>query len=382
MGNQQTKDVELFESIDLCEAKIDKERAVVSNVKVLGLTSRKPRDYSEAALRKAVGLYEGVRVNIDHGKFPGRDGETSDRSYRDRFGFLKDVRFVPGDGLRGDLHFNPKHALAEQFAWDVEHAPENVGFSHRAFGHGRQVGDRYLVEKISAVRSVDLVADPATTKSLFESFQPERKEPEMKKTIKEILEAHKTNFRASQLLSLIEEDMGALPVDMPADVPVADVPAEDQIWLAFKSAVNAVLDDDKMDIPSSIKRITEILKSYEKLESTAPGNGPSDSSSDALASESIQNELAALRAKTTKLEGEQAAYRLLQESKLPANPTWVEAIAALPAERRKAFVESLPRTATDSPRSASPFVESAKGGDGASVEFPKTLDEFASRLTR
>jgi hypothetical protein len=374
--------VELCESVDLRGAKIDRERGIVPDVKVLGLVSRNPRDYTPNALRKAIGLYEGVHVNIDH-KFagPGMDNVVPQRSYRDRFGSLKNVRFVENDGLRADFYYNPKHPLAEQFAWDVEHAPENVGFSHRAFGSDRKVGDRYLVEEISVVRSVDLVADPATTRGLFESYQPEHKEHVVNKTIKEILESHKTDFRASQLLALVEEDMGGLPVDLPAADGGGDLPAEDQIWAAFKSAVNAVLDDDKMDIPASIKRITEILKSYEKLEAKPEAAKEEKKPAATAATESLQSELAEWKARTAKLEGESAAYRLLQESHLPANPIWVEAIASLPEASRKAFVESIPKDGFTEARSATSFSESDKSGGKGATKVPETADEFVAAIT-
>lgn len=383
--SKPTKGVELVEGIDLCESKVDRERGIVPNVKILGFKSRNPHDYTPGALRKAVGLYEGVSVNFDHSRAPiGPDGGPPDRSYRDRFGRLKNVRFVENDGLRGDLHYNPKHPLAEQFAWDVENDPRNVGFSHRAYGHGRQVGDRYLVEEIAVVRSVDLVADPATTRGLFESYQPEHEEPVVSKTLKEILESHKIDYRAAQLLALVEADMGGLPVDLPAAEDGGNLPAEDQIWAAFKSAVNAVLDDDKMDIPASIKRISEILKSYEKLESkdSAPAKEEKKPpAAGADATESLRNELADLKAKTAKLEGEAAAYRLLQESHLPANPAWVEAIALLPAGSRQAFVESIPKDGFTAPRSAMPLSESDKSGGKGATKLPETADEFVSAIT-
>ena len=52
--------------------------------------------------------------------------------------------------------------------WDAEHAAENVGFSHNVEAGGPR-DDRVVVEAITRVQSVDLVADPATTRGLFES---------------------------------------------------------------------------------------------------------------------------------------------------------------------------------------------------------------------
>ncbi|MGO9597438.1 MAG: hypothetical protein ACLP7Q_05395, partial [Isosphaeraceae bacterium] len=52
---------------------------------------------------------------------------------------------------------------------DAEHAAENVGFSHNVEARTSRRGDRVVVEAILRVQSVDLVADPATTRGLFES---------------------------------------------------------------------------------------------------------------------------------------------------------------------------------------------------------------------
>ncbi|MEN0109742.1 MAG: hypothetical protein AAF805_03370 [Planctomycetota bacterium] len=142
----------------------DAAAGVLRGVKLLGLTSRNARRYRESALREAITLYEGAKVNVNH---PRRD-PLAPRDYRDRLGVVRNVRFEPTAGLFGDLHFNPKHALAEQLAWDAEHAPENVGLSHNVIARTRRDGDQVVVEAISRVQSVDLVADPATTNGLFE----------------------------------------------------------------------------------------------------------------------------------------------------------------------------------------------------------------------
>jgi len=97
---------------------VDQEASVVRGVKILGQVSKNGRTYKETAMREAAALYEGASVNIDHPD--GRPDQP--RSYRDRFAIVKNVHFREG-GLWGDLHYNPKHAVAEQFAWDAENAP-------------------------------------------------------------------------------------------------------------------------------------------------------------------------------------------------------------------------------------------------------------------
>ncbi len=148
------------------EMRVDREHGVIRGVKLLGLESRNGRRYLPSALTQAVGLYEGAKVNVNHPK----GHPLAARDYQDRLGSIRKVRVRDGEGLFGDLHFNPKHALAEQLVWDATHAPENVGFSHnveaRTSRHDRQT----VVETITKVQSVDLVADPATTRGLYENL--------------------------------------------------------------------------------------------------------------------------------------------------------------------------------------------------------------------
>ncbi len=144
---------------------VDAEKGIIKGVKILGLESRNGRTYLKETVARAMSLYEGRPVNINH---PQGD-PASPRDYRDRIGQIRNVRIEQGDGgLRADLHYNPKHALAEQLAWDAEHAPENVGFSHNVRAKTRRASGQVIVEDISAVQSVDLVTAPATTRGLFE----------------------------------------------------------------------------------------------------------------------------------------------------------------------------------------------------------------------
>lgn len=148
--------------------RVDAGRGVLRGVKLLGLQSRNGRRYEESALRKSIGLYEGSKVNVNH---PTRD-PLEPRDYRDRLGIVRNVRVVAGNGLFGDLHYNPSHPLAEQLAWDAENSPENVGLSHNVLAKTRRDRDGVVVEAIQRVQSVDLVADPATTAGLFEQEEP------------------------------------------------------------------------------------------------------------------------------------------------------------------------------------------------------------------
>ncbi len=147
----------------------DRERGIIRGVKILGVRSQNGRTYLAEAIGQAVSLYEGVKVNVNHPK----GAPSRPRDYQDRIGVIRNVTARADEGLFGDFHFNPKHALAEQLLWDTEHAPQNVGFSHNVQARTARRGDTVVVEAITKVQSVDLVADPATTRGLFESTETE-----------------------------------------------------------------------------------------------------------------------------------------------------------------------------------------------------------------
>ncbi len=147
--------------------RVDQTTGVIRGVKLLGLASRNGRRYRENALAEAIRLYEGAKVNVNHPK----GHPLSPRDYQDRLGVIRGVQFRGGEGLFGDLHFNPKHALSEQLVWDAEHAPHNVGLSHNVLAQTSRAGEETIVEAITKVQSIDLVADPASTSGLFEQVE-------------------------------------------------------------------------------------------------------------------------------------------------------------------------------------------------------------------
>lgn len=144
--------------------RLNRDAGILQGVKILGLESKNGRVYRPAALERAIDLYEGARVNVNHVPH----APHAPRGYEDRIGAVRNVH-TRGDGLYGDFYFNPKHQLAEQLLWDAEHAPENVGFSHNVLARTSQHDGQTIVEEITRVQSVDLVADPATTRGLFEA---------------------------------------------------------------------------------------------------------------------------------------------------------------------------------------------------------------------
>jgi len=143
---------------------VDRENGVIHDVKILSLQSKNDggnRVYDPGAVARAIPLYEGSHVNVDH------VSAYESVKYANRIGRLQNVRAAV-DGLVADFHFNPRHALAEQLCWDAEHSPSSVGFSHVIEGRKVKRDGKNVVEDILRVLSVDLVANPATTAGLFE----------------------------------------------------------------------------------------------------------------------------------------------------------------------------------------------------------------------
>jgi hypothetical protein len=153
--------------------RVDRTAGVIRGVKLLGLASRNGRRYREEALAGAIGLYEGAKVNINHPK----GHPLAPRDYQDRLGVVRGVELRAGEGLFGDLHFNPKHSLSEQLVWDAEHAPQNLGMSHNVLARTKREGEGVVVEAITKVQSIDLVADPATTSGLYEHAEGTAADP-------------------------------------------------------------------------------------------------------------------------------------------------------------------------------------------------------------
>ncbi len=170
---------------------VDRELGILRGVKLIGLESRNGRRYRESALAAAATLYEEAKVNVNHPK----DGPLTPRDYQDRLGVIRGVELRAGEGLFGDLHFNPKHALAEQLLWDAQHNPHNVGFSHNVLARLSREQDIAVVEEISKVQSVDLVADPATTQGLFEQHRGSASDPSALDALtREVLELHRPDL--------------------------------------------------------------------------------------------------------------------------------------------------------------------------------------------
>ena len=207
-----------FEAI--AEDRIDRERGIIRGVKLLGLRSLNKRNYDTPGVQKsAMKLLPGTSIYIDH---PAT--ATTSRSYRDKFAVVgQKVEYRPGEGYFGDVHFNPKHAVAEQFLWDVVNAPKSLGMSINSSIKSGKVGadGDMIVESIEVLRSVDIVTKPATTAGIFESEEEEimdlktlrDKHPEL---VKSILEESQATDATESALALAKKEKDNLQARLDA----------------------------------------------------------------------------------------------------------------------------------------------------------------------
>jgi hypothetical protein len=230
---------------------VNRETGLIHGVKVLGFKSRNEREYSPTAARNALGLYEGIGVNVDHVK--GRER----RSYHDRIGYLTAPE-AQQDGIFADLRVNPKHPLAEQLFWDAEHAPHNVGLSHDATGKTTRRNGRTVVESIDTVRSVDLVAEPATTAGLFESLDQEG--DDMPDDVLDLKEATVDDLKKERpdLFEHIKAELSEADALKAKDAEIVSLKAklkeaaDKEAAAKHKEAVAAELKEAKLDEPGEV----------------------------------------------------------------------------------------------------------------------------------
>lgn len=242
----------------LAGARVDREAGVIRGVLLCGFTSANARDYPASVLREAAAKYERRPVNYDH----AREGTVARRA-----GWVENVRAGDDGRPRGDLHLLKSHPNYGAVIEAAERNPSLFGMSHVAHCRTSTRSGREVVEAIERVESIDLVADPATTQSLFES-----RTMSTLKTFVEALVRHPkvTTAKALKLKALAEMDgMGDLPMDAPMPAPEMDEPDTDEaVMSAFKAAISSVVDkamSGDMDPKAALSKIKTLLNSHGSL---------------------------------------------------------------------------------------------------------------------
>lgn len=358
--------------------RVDRDRCMVLGVKILGLHSQNDggkREYSPKAIAEAVQRYEGAAVFVDHG-IPGKS-----RSYEDRNGRLVNVR-ATNEGLFGDHAYNPKHRITEQYLYDAEHAPGNVGFSHDAEGTTVRKDGKVIVESITKVNSVDLVARPATNKTLFESDEiaPEQREfvehglsavTDARGILlgKESQEVKKA--RLTEILSVWQTELTGV------------IQPQERTTMEWKDITVASLQENRKDLYEQITGTDAVSKLNEQIKSLTEQVAAKD-----VALKDANDKLAANEQERAKQALTIAINEELKAAKLdPSNKTLVseaflsQLYVAPDASARKVLIEDrlalVKLTESRNPQTP-PFAP--VGGTAQPGTPAKTRDEFMGRL--
>lgn len=328
---------------------IDRVAGVIRGVKILGARSRNGRDYSQQALREAAAIYEGLGVNANH---PSRAAPNATRLVEEGVGWLENVTVKP-DGVYGDLFVIKSHPLAETLFEVAERKPGRFGLSHNAAGDVVERNGRRIVESIKSVRSVDLVQNPATVNSLFES-----EVPVARRRLKDLLHALPDGSRKAHLARLLEADDMAFDSD--TEVPPsddADASSDDQadpFDEATETMVLEVLRDPDLSVDEKIDQITKILKG----EVTPPDDeddtdAETDDSADedAPVTESVlRKRLAAAEAELLEAKADREARRLLEAARLEITDKRLRLLKSVTAGTREDLIEEWSTLPTRSAR--------------------------------
>lgn len=370
--------------------RVDREAGIIHGVKIIGKVSRNGREYTDEALSKAKGLYEGAKVNIDH-RTPEQIRKKVPRSYADGFGDLRNVTEA-ADGLYGDLHYNREHTLAKKVAEDAERFPSKFGLSHDADGQARRNGNKMIVESVDVVNSVDIVGSPATTNGLFEAVKPQERR-RMKITIRSLVESVEDSVRKSVMKKRLTEMAGDMApmMDAPVDAPdVADTESggsEDQIDAAFKAMVVGVLDDDSLDVTAKMAKIKLILTSQDKLLNGTDPKPPADaaatdgSGKDAPVAEGKDTEAGKLLEEIRNERADMRSERLLESAGIEVTEARLKILRTASEAERKELLEGWPKlkqVGSDKPRPG--FTGRKHIQEGTSADADKARADARSAL--
>jgi hypothetical protein len=251
-------------------ARVDRDAGTIGGAVICGPTSINERDYSDGCFGDGR-VYEGVQSFLNHGT--GRGG----RNAQDLIGWWSGTGLRPDGKPGGVFNVIKSHPYAN-FVFEVaEKNPSLLGFSHVAECKTRRgPNGREIVEEVRAVESIDLVANPATTKGFFEGVTVADKTT--LGLVLEGLETRATGDRRKHLRKWLAEadDMGAL-LDAPVDEPAEGVDADQAIDDAFRQAMHAQVDallDESHTLADFLSKCRELFKSRAKvMGKAAPAEG-------------------------------------------------------------------------------------------------------------
>lgn len=348
---------------------IDRVAGVIRGVKILGATSRNGRDYSPQALREAAAIYEGLGVNTNH---PSRSAPNASRTVEEGVGWLENVK-VKSDGVYGDLFIIKSHPLANTLFEVAERKPDRFGLSHNAAGDVVERAGRRIVESIKSVRSVDLVQNPATVNSLFES-----EAPVARRRLKDLLHQLPAGSRRSHLARLLEADDMAFDAETEVAADAEEPEAEaDPFDEATETMVLEVLRNSDLTDEDKIAQITAIITGEVEPTEDEPADDEAVDDAEAPVTEAVlRKRLAAAEAELLEAKSEKEARRLLEAARLEVTDKRVNLLKSVKPATRQDLIEEwslLPKRLAQRPL-RSPPVSLVEGGSSKSCKPAKGAD--------
>jgi len=353
--------------------RIDREAGIIYGVRIISPNSKNGRTYESEALKKAIPLYEGAKVYIDHQD----EKSTTERRMRERWGVLQNVREGAGGGLDGDLAYLKTHPMTDLLVESAERFSD-FGLSHDAYGRQKKQADgTTVIYEIYKVNSVDVVDRPATTRNLYES------ERAMKRKLFAVLREHATVKPADTLLARLQEMDGMFSEESPMPDMAEDageLSPEDAVSEAIKAAVCAICDNKSLALADKVSKIKALLQAEETINGGSNNQGNDAAMTESLKARVAESEaeikqlkesLQAERAAAAKKADEAAVEKLLRESNRNVTPELVSALVSVPVDQRAKLIEQMAPAKQKPGVSGSRLQEQEKGDV---PEFKSTED--------
>lgn len=154
------RNIKLQETMPFSSEGEQTEERVLHNVVLLASRKTKNnRTYPVDVLQRAVGMFENVPAYMNH--------PDKKRNVQDAIGVYRSPR-LEAERLLADLVLFENHPNAGQIMDIARHKPKEIGLSLNARGKVQKTTEGDMVSEIAEVLSVDIVAEPASTRNLFE----------------------------------------------------------------------------------------------------------------------------------------------------------------------------------------------------------------------
>ena len=199
----------LIEEIYGTPSRVDIENGILHDCLLLGAESRNGTRYPQETRDAALSMFEGAKVNLSHPSKRDKQALIEAVTWDRRYGKAMNCRNTP-EGIRGDVKVLKSHNFTKTLMEAAQEMPEMFGFSPVMVGVCSPT-DATGVEtcvRIKKVKSVDIVTDPGTTKSLWEDADMDKLLTEEEKKEDPKLhedELHELEDIEQELKTLIEQ---------------------------------------------------------------------------------------------------------------------------------------------------------------------------------